>query len=186
LAPTSVVPTATGPTLALQNQGSQTAAVASGVAGDQQTVTSGASALSSQGSQVGTSQTVMAAWDANSSARTQQGLTFNNVITAVIGLAQAYNVANMANVQISSQSGLSLTYPSSLVTAGSGSSLCPSWASGSGTSSSPCVAKTSNCTAVSSTCVEQRTVDSYGNVIVYLASLQDLNQSLSAAGAELQ
>ena len=185
-APTAVSSTATGPTLALQNQGSQTAAVASGISADQQTVTSGTSALSSQGSQVGTSPTVMSAWDANSSARTQQGLTFNNVIGAVAGLAQAYNVANMASIQISSQSGSSLAYPNPAASGGTNNSLCPTWAVGSGTSTSPCVARTSNCTAASATCVEQRYVDSYGNVIFYLASLQDLNQSLNAAGVPPQ
>ena len=129
----------------------------------------------------------MAAWDANSTARTQQGLTFNNVIAAMIGVAQAYNIANMANIQIASQSGSSLAYPTPATPpSGSPTSLCPAWATGAGTSASPCVAKTSNCTARSATCVEQRYVDSYGNVIFYLASVQDLNQSLIAAGGQTQ
>ena len=184
--PTTVAPSATGPALALQTQGTQTSAVAASVAADQQTVASGTSALSAQGTQVGTSSTVMAAWDANSSARTQQGLTFNNVIGAVAGLAQAYNVANLASVQVASQSGSSLAYPTTAPTSTVASTLCPKWATGMGTSVSPCVAKSSNCTSASASCVEQRTTDSYGNVIFYLASLQDLNQSLNAAGVSAQ
>ncbi len=184
--PTAVAPAATGPNLALQTQGAQTSAVASGVVADQQTVASGASALSSLGSQVGSSQTVMAAWDANSSARAQQGLTFNNVIGAVAGLAQAYNVANLANIQIASQSGSSLAYPTPTPTSGTATSLCPKGATGAGTSASPCVAKSSNCTSASSSCVEQRTIDSYGNVVFYLASLQNLNQSPNANGVPAQ
>ena len=181
--PTTVTTGATGATLSVQDQGSQTAAVAAGATGSQQTVTNGSSALTQQGATVGTSQTVMAAWDANSAARTQQATTFNNVISAITTLTQAYNVANLAHVEIASQSGSSLSYPSTSPTPGAGASFCPAWATGAGTSASPCTAKTSNCTAASAICLVQRTVDSYGNVIYYLASVQSLNQALSTPAA---
>ncbi len=167
-APTAVASGATGADLAAQYQGSQTAGVAADVAGGQQTVANGSAALTQQGASVGTSQTVMAAWDANSIARAQQGTTFNNVISAVTALAQAYNLANLASVELASRSGASLTYP----TPTTGGSLCPSGATGMGTSSNPCAVKSSNCTKASATCVVQRAIDSYGNVIYYLASLQ--------------
>ena len=177
--PTSVTTGATGATLSVQDQGRQTAAVAAGAAGSQQTVTNGSSVLSQQSSAVGTSQTVMAAWDANSIARTQQATTFNNVIAAVTALTQAYHVANLARVEIASQSGSSLSYPTLSPTTGATASQCPTGATGAGTSSSPCAAKTSNCTAASATCLVQRTVDSFGNVLFYLASVQSLDQALS-------
>ena len=177
--PTTVTTGAAGASLGVQDQGRQTAAVAAGAAGSQQTVSNGSSVLSQQGATVGTAPTVMGAWDANSIARTQQATTFNNVIAAVTMLAQAYNVANLARVEIASQSGASLNYPTLSPTTGATASQCPTGATGAGTSSSPCTTKSSNCTAASATCLVERTVDSLGNVLFYLASVQSLNPALS-------
>jgi len=183
--PTIVSPTSTGATLAVQDQGAESAGVASSAAADQQAIAAGSGALGAQAAQVGTSPTIMAAFDANSSARAQQGLIFNNVLGALIGVAQAYNVANMASIQLASQSALSLAYPNPDAANGTPTSLCPAGESGAGTLESPCAAK-NPCAVASSTCLEQRAIDSAGKVIFLLTSLQDANRSLNAAGARAQ
>ena len=173
--PTTVDPAATGAALATQTQGSQTATVVAGVVGNQQTVTAASADYAAQGGQVGSSATVMAAWDANTSVRVQNGLSLNTVIGVANLLAEALNIANLATVRQSSQAAGSLTYPRP-----PGPS-CPATMSGRGSIIDPCVAANSVCltaaprAAPSAACVERRFLDSYGNVIFYLATVQELN-----------
>ena len=175
--PTAMQSGTSGAPLGEQYDGSQTAAVAAGVAGGQQSATGGNSNYASQTSQVGNSPTVMAAWDANSSARTQNGITFDSVIETASLIAQAYNLANMASVEQMSQAGGTLGY----------SPVQPVWprcragTAGQGTLASPCVKTASTCSVVSSSCVESRYIDSYGNVIYYLAAAQSGFAAASAS-----
>ena len=60
---------------------------------------------------------------------------------------------------------------------------CPVGATGQGTAASPCVGVGSTCSATAALCVEQRYVDSYGNVIYYLAMMQTAKTAAAAVAA---
>ena len=154
-----------------QYEGSQTASVGAGVVANQSAIQSGNSDYTSKSGQVGSSLTVMAAFDANTGIRTQNGVTFNTVIGSANLLVQALNLINLATVNQSSQSGGALTYP--VPTTTRPSPICPAGSQGLGTIASPCVGTNSTCLtagAPANACVERRYIDTYGNVIYYLTS----------------
>ena len=181
-APTRVDPSAKGAAYAAQVDGNATASVASGVVANQQTVSAANSNFSSASSKAGNSPTVMAAFDANTSARAQNGLTINQVAGAANLWAQALNIANLATVDQQSQAGASLSYPP----VAASRSSCPSGMSGLGTATSPCVAANSICSTTQpgstpeGACISQRHADTYGNVVYYLAFVQNGAAALTA------
>jgi len=131
--------------------------------------------------EVGTTQTVMESFDQNSEIRTQNGMQWNAAIGTLNTFVEALNVINLASVIDRNQASGALGRRSDVggQGRGTGRGACPVGMTGLGTSASPCVSRDSGC-VVSRTvaspetaCVIRRSVDSYGNVTIYLTNVTE-------------
>ena len=143
---------------------------------------------------VGTAPTVMGALDQNSAVRVQNGLTWNQTTQSANLLVQALNAQNLFNVgQLSAGAGGMMTgLPSPNPSGG----RCAMGMIGQGTADDPCRPAAILCSttapgaAVDPNCVTPRTIDSAGNVRIYLGGVQDSARSAAmsappAPGADL-
>lgn len=163
---------ATGPTLATQNLGSAAGDVVAGNMATQATIVSNGPTYQNASVLIGGSPTIMAGYDQNSSGGTQNGVSWNQVLTTANLLVNAYNAINMMRVSQASQAarGMSFTSFSSAIGALPANAICDAGYRGGGTPNSPCILVSSQfCQSLlDGGCVERRITDSLGNVIVYL------------------
>lgn len=142
-----------------------------------QSVSANQQSYASLGNSIGSSQTVMQAFDENSGIRSQNALSWNTAIQTATALTKALNLINLQNNSDKSRASSSIGFVPQSSNQG-GSSLCPSNTTGQGTQASPCRSAVCSTTAYGLTpdsgCVTQRYTDSYGNIIYYLAVQQQL------------
>ncbi|MDE8343494.1 MAG: hypothetical protein POG24_06720, partial [Acidocella sp.] len=139
------------------------------------------SAYQNLSGQIGTAQTVQQAMDQNSGVRTQNGETAAAMVTAANNLTQAYNTRNLMKLSeisgVASAIGGGSASPASGGAANMTVGVCPLGTSGAGTVASPCVENGCSTTPYGVTpdvaCVTRQFVDSYGNVRIFLAHVQD-------------
>lgn len=123
---------------------------------------------------IGTSETIKASMDENSSIRAQNGIVWNTTVEAANSWTQALNVINMLMVAQMSQASGAIVTPSPPTPP---TPACPTGTTGAGTATSPCVSTRCQTTAYGTTpdpaCVIRRYADSNGNVTIYLAGVQE-------------
>lgn len=167
--PAAPQPGATGGTLREQQLGSETGKVISGVEAAQGTVQATQGAYRGRSGEVGSTKTVMEAFDQNTTIRVQNGMSWNQTIATTNLLVQALNALNLANQSDTSQGARVLVGPQPPVLLGR---TCPAGMTGSGTSADPC--RPSQCSTTPSgtpadpACIVRRYTDSHGNVLTYL------------------
>ena len=163
--PSSPEPSARGATLNEQTLGASSGKVVAGVDASQSTVGSTTSGYRARSGEVGGSETVMAAFDQNSSLRVQNGMTWNQAINAANLLVQSLNALNLAAQGDASQAAGAMPGLTPVIAA----PRCGAGMIGTGTASDPC--RPPECAASSGAdgaCVIRRSVDANGNVQVYL------------------
>jgi hypothetical protein len=167
--PAAPQPGTTGGTLSEQQLGSETGKVISGVEAAQGTVQATEHAYRARSGEVGSTKTVMEAFDQNTSIRVQNGMSWNQTIATTNLLVQALNALNLANQSETSQGARVLVGPQPPVLPGR---TCPAGMTGSGTSADPCrpsqCSTTPSGTPVDPACIVRRYTDSHGNVLNYL------------------
>lgn len=160
---------ATGGILSEQQLGSETGKVISGVEAAQGTVQATQGTYRARSGEVGSTKTVMEAFDQNTTIRVQNGMSWNQTIATTNLLVQALNALNLANQSDTSQGARVLVGPQPPVLPGR---TCPAGMTGSGTSADPC--RPSQCSTTPSgtpadpACIVRRYTDSHGNVLTYL------------------
>ena len=172
---------ATGGTLNSQTLFSSASAVVGGVNASQSTLAAASSNYQSTVPQVGAAPTVQGAFDMNSAARIQNGLTWNNVIGSANLWVTAINALNLAMTSDMSQVAIGMqaaSAPASTIVA----PVCPKGTIGSGTASDPCRTPSTCSTtppgsAPDPACVTARYVDSDGDVLYFLAAVQSASQA---------
>jgi hypothetical protein len=128
---------------------------------------------------VGTAPTVMGAFDQNSAARIQNGITWNQAAQGANLLVHALNVANLFRVgeMSASAQGMKTGVPAPLPSVTGG--MCLAGYAGQGTADNPCRPAGSLCqttapgTQPDPNCVSRRYIDQRGNVAFYLGAVQD-------------
>ena len=187
--PGSNLASPSGSTAGVGEQGlvfGQVSGVAGGVSAGQGTVTATDQVYQGLTSQAGTAGNVQQAFDMNSGIRVQNVMAWNNAISAMNLLSQAWNIWNIAANSDTSQSGLALKSPvppgTSMTTA------CPPGMTGLGTALSPCasaacVPVVSASTTDTTGCVTRRYIDTAGNVEFYLTNSQFAFSATSTAPA---
>ena len=183
--PAAPLPGATGGTLSEQQLGSETGKVISGVEATQGTVQATTEAYRARSGEVGSANTIMEAFDQNSSIRIQNGMSWNQTIATANLLVQALNALNLANQSDTSQGARVLVGPRPPLLPGR---TCPAGMTGTGTAADPC--RPSQCSTTPSGtpadpgCIVRRYVDSDGNVRTYLeiASRRVLDTPVAAPG----
>jgi len=167
--PAAPQPGTTGGTLSEQQLGSETGKVISGVEATQGTVQATQGAYRARSGEVGSTKTVMEAFDQNTSIRVQNGMSWNQTIATTNLLVQALNALNLANQSDTSQGARVLVGPQPPVLPGR---TCPAGMTGSGTNADPCrpsqCSTTPSGTPVDPACIVSRYTDSHGNVLTYL------------------
>lgn len=184
--PAAPLPGATGGTLSEQQLGSETGKVISGVEATQGTVQATTEAYRARSGEVGSTKTVMEAFDQNTSIRIQNGMSWNQTIATANLLVQALNALNLASQSDTSQGARVLVGPRPPLLPGR---TCPAGMTGTGTAADPC--RPSQCSTTPSGtpadpgCIVRRYVDSDGNVRTYLeiASRRVLDTPVTAPNA---
>ena len=185
--PATPDPTAQGAALNSQTLFKSSGDVVAGLDASGSTMTAAQSAFKAAGQQVGTAPTVMAAIDMNSAARLQNNLAWNSAIGSANLWVTALNALNLAMTSDMSRSALGMRATASAAQATSGP-VCPVGMVGSGTAADPCRAPSACSTtppgsSPDPSCVSGRYVDTDGNVIFYLAQVQ--NAANTGANAAL-
>jgi hypothetical protein len=183
--PATPDPNAQGAALNSQTLFKSTGDVVAGLDASRSTMTAAQSALSSAGQQVGTAATVMAAIDINSAARLQNNLAWNGAIDSANLWVTAINALNLALNSDMSRAALGMRSTASAAAPTSGP-VCSVGMVGGGTATDPCRAQAACSTTPPGSppdpsCVSARTIDSDGNVIFYLAQVQNAAGSGSNA-----
>jgi hypothetical protein len=171
--------------LSAQQLGSETGKVIAGVEATQGTVQATQGAYRARSGEVGSTKTVMEAFDQNTSIRIQNGMSWNQTIATANLLVQALNALNLANQSDTSQGARVLVGPRPPLLPGR---TCPAGMTGTGTAADPC--RPSQCSTTPSGtpadpgCIVRRYVDSDGNVRTYLeiASRRVLDTPVAAPG----
>lgn len=184
--PAAPQPGATGGTLSEQQLGSETGKVISGVEATQGTVQATADTYRARSGEVGSTKTVMEAFDQNTSIRIQNGMSWNQTIATANLLVQTLNALNLANQSDASQGARVLVGPRPPLLP---ERTCPAGMRGTGTAADPC--RPSQCSTTPSGtpsdpgCIVRRFVDSDGNVRTYLefASRRVLDTPVTAPNA---
>lgn len=165
------------------------ASVVAGVNASGSTMSTAKSDFQSASQQVGTAPTVMASIDMNSGARLQNNLAWNGVIGSANIWVTAINALNLATTSDMSSTAAAMrattTAPGQPVSGPS----CPVGLIGSGTATDPCRAPSTCSTTPPGSpadpgCVSARYVDTNGNVLFYLAQIQNaVNAAATAIAA---
>lgn len=170
---------ATGGTLNEQTLGATAGRTVAGVDASQSGVAATGDAYRARSGETGRAQTVMQAFDENSSIRIQNGMTWNQTMNAVNLWVQALNALNLAAQSDMSQ-GAGAVNP--LVTPTPPGPTCPMGYTGTGTAADPCRPPGCAATSPDNSCVLRRYVDSNGNVVTYLARMQETFALQQGAG----
>jgi len=171
---------ATGGTLNEQTLGATAGKTVAGVDASQSGVAATGDAYRARSGETGRTQTVMQAFDENSSIRIQNGMTWNQTMNAVNLWVQALNVLNLAAQSDMSQ-GAGAVNP--LTPPGPTPATCPTGYTGTGTVADPCRPPGCAATVNDGSCVIRRYVDANGNVLTYLARVQE-TYALQQGGGE--
>lgn len=182
--PVTPNPAAQGASLNSETLFKSSGDVVAGLDASRSTMTAAQSAFRAAGQQVGTAPTVMAAIDMNSAARLQNSLAWNGAIGSANLWVTALNALNLAlNSDMSRAAiGMRATITSTQPARGP---ACPVGMIGTGTEADPCripaiCSTTTPGSLPDPSCVSARTIDTDGNVIFYLAQVQDAATSGSA------
>jgi hypothetical protein len=175
---------ATGGVLSSQTLFSTAGNVVGGVSASQSTLSAANSNYQTMIPQVGTAPTIQGAFDMNSSARVQNDLTWNNVIGSANLWVTAINALNLALTSDMSRAATGMR-SSDAATSPAPAPACPAGATGSGTAAAPCRASSTCSTtppgaAPDPACVTALYVDSEGDVLYFLATVQSASQSAPA------
>jgi hypothetical protein len=176
--PTTPDTTAQGAALNDQTLFQSSGNVVAGLNASGSTMTAAKSAFQSASQQVGTAQTVMASIDMNSAARLQNNLAWNGAIGSANLWVTAINALNLAMTSDMSRAALGMRATSNTNRQPISGPACPAGLIGSGTPSDPCrTPSTCSTTPPGSppdpACVSARYVDTDGNVLFYLAQIQN-------------
>ena len=176
--PAAPDPTAQGAALNDQTLFQSSGNVVAGLNASGSTMTAAQSAFQSASQQVGTAQTVMASIDMNSAARLQNNLAWNGAIGSANLWVTAINALNLAMTSDMSRAALGMRATSNINSRPTSGPACPAGLIGSGTGSDPCrTPSTCSTTPPGSppdpACVSARYVDTDGNVLFYLAQIQN-------------
>ena len=161
---------ATGGTLNEQTLGATAGKTVAGVDASQGTVTATGDAYRARQGETGRAGTVMQALDENSSIRVQNGMTWNQATNAVNLWVQALNALNLASQSAMSQGAGAAT---ALTPPAPTPATCPAGYTGTGTAPDPCRPPGCAATVTDGSCVIRRTIDVNGNVLTYLARVQE-------------
>lgn len=170
---------ATGGTLNEQTLGATAGKTVAGVDASQSGVAATGDAYRARSGETGRAQTVMQAFDENSSIRIQNGMTWNQTMNAMNLWVQALNALNLAAQSDMSQ-GAGAVNP--LTPPTPPGPTCPAGFNGTGTTVDPCRPPGCAATVTDGSCVIRRYVDSNGNVLTYLARAQETFALQSGAG----
>lgn len=170
---------ATGGTLNEQTLGATAGKTVAGVDASQSGVAATGDAYRARSGETGRAGTVMQALDENSSIRIQNGMTWNQAMNAVNLWVQALNALNLAAQSDMSQ-GAGAVNP--LTPPGPPGPTCPTGYTGTGSTNDPC--RPPGCTSATpdNSCVLRRTIDANGNVLTYLARVQETYALQQGAG----
>ena len=171
---------ATGGALNEQTLGATAGKTVAGVDASQGTVAATGDAYRARQGETGRAGTVMQAFDENSSIRVQNGMTWNQATNAVNLWVQALNALNLASQSDMSQ-GAGAVNPLTQPTPPG--PTCPAGYTGTGTAADPCRPPGCAATATDNACVLRRYVDADGNVLTYLARVQE-TYALQQGGGE--
>lgn len=161
---------AMGGTLNEQTLGATAGRTVAGVDASQSGVTATGDAYRARSGETGRAGTVMQALDENSSIRVQNGMTWNQTMNAMNLWVQALNALNLANQSDMSQ-GAGAVNP--LTPPAPAPATCPAGYTGTGTAVDPCRPPGCAATVTDGSCVIRRYVDANGNVLTYLARVQE-------------
>ena len=170
---------ATGGILNEQTLGATAGRTVAGVDASQGTVAATGDAYRARSGETGRAQTVMQALDENSSIRIQNGMTWNQTMNAMNLWVQALNALNLASQSDMSQ-GAGAVNP--LTPSGPTPATCPTGYTGTGTAVDPCRPPGCAATVTDGSCVIRRTIDANGNVLTYLARVQETYALQQGAG----
>lgn len=178
--PATPDPNAQGGALNSQTLFKSTGDVVAGLDASRSTLTAAQSSFRSAGQQVGTAPTVMAAIDMNSGARLQNNLAWNGAIGSANLWVTALNALNLALTSDMSRAATGMR--ASTVPQPAAGPVCPVGMIGSGTPTDPCRAAATCSTTPpgsppDSACVSTRYLDTSGNVLFYLARIQEAGVS---------
>jgi hypothetical protein len=177
---------AKGAALSSQTLFKATGDVVAGLDASRSTLDTAQTGFLAAGQLVGTATTVMAALDMNSAARLQNNLAWNGATGSANLWVTALNAMNLAMTSDMSRAATAMR-SGSTPPSGSTSQVCPVGMVGSATAADPCRPATTCSTTPAGTptdpaCVTSRYTDSDGNVLFYLARIQDGAQT--AAGPD--
>ena len=189
--PAAPDPTAQGAALNDQTLFQSSGNVVAGLNASGSTMTAAQSAFQSASQQVGTAQTVMASIDMNSGARLQNNLAWNGAIGSANLWVTAINALNLAMTSDMSRAALGMRATSNSNSQPVSGPACPAGLIGSGTPTDPCrTPSTCSTTPPGSpsdpACVSARYVDTNGNVLFYLAQIQNAANAAAAISANGQ
>ena len=170
---------ATGGTLNEQTLGATAGRTVAGVDASQGTVGATGDAYRARSGETGRAGTVMQAFDENSSIRVQNGMTWTQATNAVNLWVQALNALNLASQSDMSQ-GAGAVNP--LTPPAPTPATCPTEYTGTGTAVDPCRPPGCAATVTDGSCVIRRYVDANGNVLTYLARVQETFALQQGAG----
>ena len=168
--PATPTPGTTGGTLNEQTLGATAGRTIAGVDASQSGVAATGDAYRARSGETGRAQTAMQAFDENSSIRIQNGMTWNQTMNALNLWVQALNALNLASQSDMSQ-GAGAVNPLTPPTPPGPS--CPTGYTGTGSATDPCRPPGCSATSTDNACVLRRYVDSNGNVVTYLARIQE-------------
>ncbi|HEV7325578.1 MAG TPA: hypothetical protein VGN91_10940 [Bosea sp. (in: a-proteobacteria)] len=183
--PATADPEARGGKLNSQTRFQSTATVVGGVEASRSTISAARTGFQSASQEAGKAETVIGALDMNSAARIQNNLGWNGVISSTNLWVTALNALNLAANSEMSQASSGMRAPVPQNQAPS-VSVCPIGMIGTGTAADPCRAParcqtTEPGTTPDPACVAARTTDSNGNVLFYLAAIQNAARAANAA-----
>lgn len=175
----SVTPAAGAKGAALNNQTLFQSAgnVVGGLDASRSTLQAAQNSFRATGQQVGATDTVMAALDANSAARIQNNLAWNEAINSATLWVTALNALNLARSSDGSRAAGGMRAGGATRSA-STETICPTGTTGSGIAPDPCRTP-SSCrlpeagTSENPACVTPRYVDAAGNVLFFLEQIQN-------------
>jgi len=181
----SVTPDAGAKGAALSNQTlfQSAGTVVGGLDASRSTLQAAQSGFRTAGQQAGTGETVMAALDMNSAARTQNNLAWNEAINSTNLWVTALNALNLARNSDGSRAAGGMR-AGGAVRPTSPSTVCPTGTTGSGTAPDPC-RTTPSCqpgetrTSADPACTSPRYVDTAGNVLFFLEQIQNAAKAAS-------
>lgn len=165
----------TAPGVASQDLEQTARGVVAANVGTQSTITANGPTYHEASSYVGTSSTIMAGYDQNSSLGAQNGISWNQILQTATMLVSAYNAMNVSkNAELSQAARAMMFLPwGTGPGAAPADAVCGPGYTGAGTIASPCVAANGACQSLQDGgCWQYRTFDSLGKVIVYLIRTQ--------------